>query len=29
MEKNIKNWEIKIDKLKNNILSIYDNRKIF
>ncbi len=26
IEKNIKNWEIKIDKLKNNILSIYDNR---
>jgi len=25
-EKNLKNWEIKIDKLKNNILSIYDNR---
>jgi len=25
-EKNLKIWEIKIDKLKNNILSIYDNR---
>ncbi len=25
-ENNIKNWENKIDKLKNNILSIYDNR---
>ena len=25
-EKNLKNWEFKIDKLKNNILSIYDNR---
>ena len=25
-ENNIKNWENKINKLKNNILSIYDNR---